>query len=96
MSISVEQVEQIARLAKLEFSEDEKLEMVDQLAKIVEYVEKLNEIDTDNIQPTYHVVDINNVFREDKMAASLPQEEVLKNAPKSKLGYFSVPKVIDN
>ncbi len=95
MSISVEQVEQIARLAKLEFSDDEKLEMADQLAKIVEYVEKLNEINTDNIQPTYHVVDINNVFREDKTADSLSQEEVLKNAPKSKLGYFSVPKVID-
>lgn len=95
MSISVEQVEQIARLAKLEFSDEEKIEMADQLAKIVEYVEKLNEINTDNIEPTYHVIDINNVFREDKTADSLPQKEVLKNAPKSKLGYFSVPKVIE-
>jgi len=95
MSITVEQVDQIARLAKLEFSEEEKLEMAGQLAQIVGYVEKLNEIDTDDIEPTYHVIDINNVFREDEVKKSLPQTEVLKNAPKSKLGYFSVPKVID-
>ncbi len=95
MLISVEQVEQIARLAKLEFSDVEKLEMAEQLAQIVEYVEKLNEIDTENIKPTYHVLDLKNVFRQDKMADSLPLDEVLKNAPKNKLGYFSVPKVIE-
>jgi len=94
MSISVADVEKIAQLAKLEFSDQEKNALTGQLNQIVEYVEKLNEINTDNILPTSHVINLNNIFREDIIGESLSREEVLKNAPKQKHGYFSVPKVI--
>jgi len=94
MAITLSEVEHIAKLAKLEFSPEEKEKFTRQLAKILEYVEKLNELDTEQVEPTSHVIPIRNVFREDTVRESLPREEALRNAPRSKLGFFSVPKVI--
>lgn len=94
MSIKIEDVEEVARLAKLEFTAKEKQALVKHLDQIVSYVEKLNGLNTNNVEPTSHVINLKNVFREDKVDESLPQEEALKNAPKKKNGYFSVPKVI--
>lgn len=94
MSITIQDVEKVMRLAKLEFSQEEKEKFVKQLDQIVAYVEKLEELDTENVEPTSHVVELKNVLREDDMAAWLSQDEALANAPKKKQGYFSVPKVI--
>ncbi|RKY76341.1 Asp-tRNA(Asn)/Glu-tRNA(Gln) amidotransferase GatCAB subunit C [candidate division KSB1 bacterium] len=94
MAITVEEVEHIAQLAKLKFSEEEKKKFTTQLAKIIQYVEKLNELDTEDVPPTYHVLDIKNVMRSDVTKPWLTQEEALKNAPRRKDGFFSVPKVI--
>ncbi len=94
MPISIEDVDKIAALAKLKFSDEEKQKLAKQLDQIVAYVEKLNELDTESIEPTYHVIDLKNVFREDKVEPWLTQEEALQNAPAKKHGYFSVPKVI--
>ncbi|MFQ5648327.1 MAG: Asp-tRNA(Asn)/Glu-tRNA(Gln) amidotransferase subunit GatC [bacterium] len=94
MSITLEDVEKTARLAKLEFSVEEKQALVRHLDQIVAYVEQLNELDTDGVEPTSHVLDLRNIFREDEVNASMSQTDALKNAPKQKDGYFSVPKVI--
>ena len=94
MSISIADVEKIAKLAKLRFSEDEKIKVTKQLDEILRYMEKLKEINTENITPVYHVHEITNIVREDKVKSWLTQEEALANAPKKHEGHFSVPKVI--
>ncbi len=94
MSVTVKDVENIARLAKLAFSDEEKAKFVHQFNQILQYMEKLNELDTENVEPTYNVLELNNVMRQDKVKTWLTREEALANAPKSNRGFFSVPKVI--
>ncbi len=94
MPITIEDVEKVAALAKLEFSEAEKAKIAEQLDQIVGYVEKLQELDTEDVPPTTHVIDLVNVLRDDRVEPWLTQEEALRNAPAHKHGYFSVPKVI--
>ena len=94
MSVTFDDVEKIGKLAKLSFSEAEKIKFVEQFNQILQYMAKLDELDTENIKPTSHVLNLKNVTREDKVETWLSQEEALKNAPKQKAGHFSVPKVI--
>ncbi|MFQ5863663.1 MAG: Asp-tRNA(Asn)/Glu-tRNA(Gln) amidotransferase subunit GatC [bacterium] len=94
MPITIQDVDKIAALAKLEFSSAEKQKLAKELDQIVAYVEKLNELNTESVPPTSHVVDLKNVLREDKVEEWLTQEEALRNAPAKKHGFFSVPKVI--
>ncbi|MDI6703526.1 MAG: Asp-tRNA(Asn)/Glu-tRNA(Gln) amidotransferase subunit GatC [bacterium] len=95
MGITKEEVEYIARLARLEFDETEKEAFTHQLDKILEYVDKINELDTSHVQPSSHVIPLENVLREDNVKESLPRDLVLANAPKKERGYFKVPKVIE-
>jgi len=95
MGISKEDVEHIAKLARLEFSKDELVKFTDQLSTILNYVSKLNELNTDNIEPTSHVVDLKNCFKEDEVKESLPRALSLKNAPLQEKGFFKVPKIIE-
>ncbi|NPA49524.1 MAG: Asp-tRNA(Asn)/Glu-tRNA(Gln) amidotransferase subunit GatC [Thermodesulfobacteria bacterium] len=94
MSITKEEVIHVAHLARLEFSEEELERFAEQLADILSYVEKLGELDTSNVEPTYHALKLTNVFREDEVKESLPTEEALANAPERENGFFVVPKVI--
>jgi len=94
MSVTLEQVDTIANLAKLSFTEGEKQKFVDQFNQILQYMEKLNELDTSDIEPTYNVLNLVNVLRDDQQQSWLTQEQALANAPKLKHGFFSVPKVI--
>lgn len=94
MPIRIEDVDKVAALAKLDFSEEEKTRIAEQLNQIVAYVEKLQELNTDDVPPTSHVINLVNVLRDDKVEPWLSQEEALRNAPAKKRGYFSVPKVI--
>jgi aspartyl-tRNA(Asn)/glutamyl-tRNA(Gln) amidotransferase subunit C len=95
MRIDKKQVEHIARLARLAISEEEKELFGSQLSKVLEYIEKLNELDTKDVEPTSHVVALTNVMREDAPAASLPQEEALRNAPDRAGGFYRVPRIIE-
>lgn len=95
MKISIKQVEHVAKLARLRLSEEEKQGMSEKLSQILTYMDKLNELNTDNIPPTSHVVEVRNVFREDKVESSLPEEEALQNAPDRVNGYFRVPRVVE-
>jgi aspartyl-tRNA(Asn)/glutamyl-tRNA(Gln) amidotransferase subunit C len=94
MSVSIKDVEYIAKLSKLEFNETELTRMAKELNSILDYMNKLNELDTSKVEPLSHVIDIKNVFREDKIKESLPVEEILKNAPSKTDEFFRVPKVI--
>ncbi|HLO12087.1 MAG TPA: Asp-tRNA(Asn)/Glu-tRNA(Gln) amidotransferase subunit GatC, partial [Pseudoneobacillus sp.] len=59
------------------------------------FAEELNELNTEGIEPTSHVLNIKNVLREDKAACGLPREEVLKNAPEHQNGQFKVPSILE-
>ena len=95
MALSKEDVEKVAVLARLKFSEEEIEKFRSDLNRILDYINKLNELDTENVPPTSHVVEMKNVFREDEVGESLPIEDVLLNAPEKKDRFFVVPRVIE-
>lgn len=92
--ISSKEIEKIARLAHLKLSDEEKEQFAEQVGQILDYVDKLNEVDTDDVLPLSHTVEIKNVFRSDDVKPSLSREEVLKNAPQRNEKFFRVPKVV--
>ena len=94
MSVSKEDVEKIAKLAKLKFSDEELENFTPQMNEILNYMDKLNELDTENVEPLSHPVEQINVFREDKLKQSISTEDALKNAPSKDEQFFKVPKVI--
>jgi len=91
MSVTRKEVEHVAKLARLELSETEKDRFTEQLNAILSYAAKLNELDTDHVEPTSHVLPLHNVLREDVARASWPLDEVLLNAPDEEDGQFRVP-----
>ncbi|WP_141502734.1 Asp-tRNA(Asn)/Glu-tRNA(Gln) amidotransferase subunit GatC [Paenibacillus luteus] len=95
MSITPKDVEHVARLARLELSDAEKDQFTEQLNAILKYAEKLNGLDTENVEPTSHVLPIKNVMRADEKRPSLPIEKVLLNAPDEEDGQFKVPAVLE-
>jgi aspartyl-tRNA(Asn)/glutamyl-tRNA(Gln) amidotransferase subunit C len=95
MSISIKDVEHVAGLARLTLSEEEKQQFAAQLNKILQYAGKLDELNTDGVEPTSHVMPIANVMREDAVRPSLPLERVLLNAPDEEDGQFKVPAVLE-
>lgn len=94
MQITKEDVDKVVSLAKLHFSEEEKEKFRGHLDQILTYVEKLNELNTEDVEPTYYVQHTGEVMREDRVEKSLSQEEALKNAPAKVRGFVCVPKVI--
>lgn len=95
MKITSEDVRHIASLSRLSLSDKEIETFSGQLSSIIEYVEQLNSLDTTNIEPTSHVIPLNNVMRDDIPAASLPVEDALRNAPDSTEKFYRVPKIIE-
>jgi len=94
MEIDDKMIYKIARLARLEFSGTEKENIKSDLKKILDFMEKLNEIDTSDIEPLSYVSEKTNVMRKDKVIKTITKEEALKNAPSKTTDYFKVPKVI--
>lgn len=94
MKVSLEEVRHIAKLAKLKLKEDEEIKFQNELSQILEYMDKLNELDTTNVEPLSHPIPVENIFREDELKPSIPREEALKNAPDTDGEFFKVPKVI--
>jgi len=92
--ITKKEVEYVAKLAKLEFNEEEKEEFTSQLNSILDYFKKLDELDTEKVEPTAYVISMPNLLNEDKVKPSLPREEVLSNSKHIKKGYFKVPKIM--
>lgn len=92
--LSRENVEKIALLARLELSAEELEKLTDQLGQIVEYVQQLEQLNTDDVEPVAHVLDLQNVFADDECRPSLPREQALANAPKRDDECFRVPAVL--
>ncbi|AIM16841.1 MULTISPECIES: Asp-tRNA(Asn)/Glu-tRNA(Gln) amidotransferase subunit GatC [Neobacillus] len=92
--ISLDQVKHVANLARLAITDEEAEKFTKQLDEIITFAEQLNELDTENVKPTYHVLDMKNVLREDIPKPGLPREEVLKNAPEHQDGQFKVPSIL--
>ncbi|MFC4077624.1 Asp-tRNA(Asn)/Glu-tRNA(Gln) amidotransferase subunit GatC [Salinithrix halophila] len=95
MAISKEQVEHVAKLARLYLTEEEAQQYTGQLNKILGFADKLNELDTEDVEPTSHVLPMANVLREDEEKPSLEREKALTNAPDQKDGMFRVPAVFE-
>ncbi|WP_134699722.1 Asp-tRNA(Asn)/Glu-tRNA(Gln) amidotransferase subunit GatC [Ammoniphilus sp. YIM 78166] len=93
--ISREQVEHVAKLARLNLTEDETVQYTSQLNSILNFFEKLDELDTDQVEPTSHVLEVYNVMREDEERPSIDREEALRNAPDHEEGQFKVPAVME-
>jgi aspartyl-tRNA(Asn)/glutamyl-tRNA(Gln) amidotransferase subunit C len=81
-------------LARLHFNEEEKKEIKADLQRMIAFVDKLNEVNTEGVEPLLHMSGEINVFREDKIQGSISREEGLKNAPETDGVFFKVPKVI--
>ena len=81
MAISRTDVEKVALLARLQLSEAELDTMTQQLGQIVGYVDLLAEVDTDEVEPMAHAVEVCNVFSTDDVTPSLPRDQALANAP---------------
>jgi len=95
MSIDRKEVEHVALLARLRLSESEMERFTTQLSQILAYVEKLGELDTDGVDPTAHVLELANVFREDVPRESTLREDILGNAPNATEEFFRVPRIIE-
>lgn len=92
--ISIKEVEHVALLGRLELTEEEKKLYSRQLSDILEHARKLQNLDTENVPPTAHVLPLQNVFREDRVGEHMPVEKVLANAPDSQDDYFKVPRIV--
>ena len=89
--IDREQVLHVARLARLELSEEEVERMAIELSGILEHVDKISALDLEDVEPTTHVIALENVWRADEPTASLPRERALEQAPDPAEGAFRVP-----
>ena len=88
-------IEYVGILAKLELSEEEKEQAKKDMGSMLDYIDKLNELDTDGVEPMSHAFPVNNVFREDEVTNGDDRENMLLNAPQKKDGTYMVPKTFD-
>jgi aspartyl-tRNA(Asn)/glutamyl-tRNA(Gln) amidotransferase subunit C len=95
MEIDDKLIDHIAHLSRLEFEGEAKEGIKNDLNRILSFVEKLNELDTENVEPLVYMTDEFNVLREDIVVQETSQQDALKNAPKKDSDYFKVPKVVE-
>lgn len=95
MKITDKTVEHIAHLARLEFEGEEKGKIKQDLENIITFMEKLQEVDTENVEPLVFMTNEKNRLRDDVAEVTITHEEALKNAPKKDSDYFRIPKVLN-
>jgi len=95
MSINKDTIKNVAHLARIDLTPEELETLSVQLKDILDFIDKLKKIDIQKIQPTSHILPINNVFRDDIPGDSLPYNKALDVAPERKGNFFSVPKIIE-
>lgn len=93
--ITRQDVDYVAGLARLTLDDAARDRLVNELGDVLAYMDKLNELDTSDVEPMMHALEVSNVYREDAVQPSLPREEALANAPKTDGEYFLVPKILD-
>ena len=87
-------IEHVAKLARLKLTDAEKKRFSNQMGTIIKYIEKLNELDTKNVEPTAHVLGLENVFRDDIATNPLPDQDPINDSPAHSKGHYEVPKII--
>jgi len=92
--ITKKDLEHIGWLARLELSEEDREKYAPKLNSVLDYFGELDKADTGGVEPSYHVLPMSNVFREDVPSGSLSQEEVLSNAPKKQDGFIKAPRMM--
>ncbi len=95
MELTPDEVRHVAVLARLDLSEDEINSLGNELSSILTYIEKLEELDTSEVEPTSHVVSMKTPFRKDEVTNSPSVEDALANAPQSEDDFFVVPSIIE-
>lgn len=96
MSVTNKDVHYVANLARLQLTEEEAESLKGDMNKILGYIDTLNELDTSNVEPLEHVMEITaSTFRKDVAKEPLSHEDALKNAPDADSDYFRVPRVIE-
>jgi aspartyl-tRNA(Asn)/glutamyl-tRNA(Gln) amidotransferase subunit C len=95
MKITRDEVKRVALLARLELSAEEENRLTEQLDSILQYMEKLGSLDTANVEPLAHAVEIANAFREDRVTNEPQPEVLLANAPDREKSFLKVPKIIE-
>ncbi len=95
MKLEKEKVEHIAKLARIELTEQDKEKYAEELTTILNFVEKLNEVDTENIEPTYQVIGRINSFRSDNEEKFGKEEKLVKAAPGNDGKYVKVRAVLN-
>lgn len=93
--ISDETIEYVGILSKLELSPEEKERAKKDMEDMLNYIDKLNELDTSDVEPMSHVFSVQNVFREDVVTNQDDRENILSNAPSEQDGAFTVPRTFD-
>ena len=94
MKIDSSTIRKIAHLARLEFHEKDEKDMIRDMTEILSWVEKLNELDTENVEPLTNMSYEINRLRDDSVKPHLDHDDALKNAPDKDEHYFRVPKVL--
>jgi aspartyl-tRNA(Asn)/glutamyl-tRNA(Gln) amidotransferase subunit C len=94
MAISRQEVEKVSLLGRLLLTEEELDKMTHQLGDILGYMDLLSEVDTENVEPMAHALDVANAFRDDKARPSLDREDALSNAPHRDAECYLVPAVL--
>ncbi len=92
--ISDETIDYVGILAKLELSSEEKEQAKKDMGRMLDYIDKLNELDTEGVEPMSHIFPVSNVFREDKVVNGDGREFTLANVPERKDDCLVVPKTI--
>ncbi len=95
MALTDDEVAKVALLARLRLSREELATFTGQLNQIVDFVAQLRELDTTDVEPLAHGVEVRNVFRDDVRGPSLPREAALANAPERNVEAFLVPAVLE-
>lgn len=95
MRLTREDIDSVAFLSRLELTDEEKENLAGHINRLLENFEKLQELDTDDVEPTSHVIPVSNVFRDDRSRPSLSPEEVVSNGPQVDGHCFVVPRVVE-
>lgn len=93
--LSREDIEKVAYLSRLELSDEEKDKLTGHINRLLENFQELQELDTDDVEPTSHTIPVFNVLRKDEVKPSLSTEEVLANGPQVADDCFVVPRVVE-
>jgi len=96
VKLSKEEVRHVASLARLDLTGEEIERFATQLNEVLQAAGKLQQLDTEEVEPTVHVVPVKNVLRKDEVTESLPDDQVLANAPDRQDGYFRVPRILSS